>query len=96
MDSFLKMNNTNKVDKSFERMTTKLLLEQKYTNVPAIMKLSTREFLSTCLKSIMRLLRTSQWDMDCTTLLEMRLPLELSKASEAYRIQLMELYFIMT
>ena len=35
MDSILNMNIAAKVDKSFERNTIKMLLEQKYTDLPA-------------------------------------------------------------
>ena len=86
IDNISKMNNVNMVDKSFKRMTTKLLLEQKHTNVPAIPESRTQESLPTWFESITRLLRTSPWDMDGTSLLEMHLPPELSEASEAYRI----------
>ena len=36
VNTILAMNNASKVDKFFGRLTTKLLLEQKYTNFPAI------------------------------------------------------------
>ena len=55
--------------------------------------------LSTRLKSITIILKTSQWDINDingTLLLDMYLPLELFEASEAYRIRLMKFYLIMT
>ena len=52
MDSISKMKNANKVDKSFEIITTKILPEQKYTNFRAIPELRTQTFLSTWLESI--------------------------------------------
>ena len=36
MDSISKINNAYKVDKSFKQITTKILLEQKYTDFPSI------------------------------------------------------------
>ena len=96
MCSILKMNNADKVDKSFKRFTTKILLEQKYTNVPAISDSRTQRSLSTWLKTIMRILKTNPWDIASTFLLEIHLPPEISKASEAYRIRSMKLYSIMT
>ena len=88
MDSISKMNNTDKVDKSFERITTKFLLEQKYTDFPAIPESRTQTSLSTWLKSITRILKTSPWDIDSTSLLEIVLPPELSEASEAFHIRI--------
>ena len=96
VDSISKMNNASKVDKSFERITTKLLLEQKYTDFSAIPESRTQESLSIWLEFIMRVCRISPWDIDETSILEMRLPPDLSEASEAYRIRLMKLYLIMT
>ena len=96
MDSISKMNNADKVDKSFERITTKILLEQKYTGFPAIPESRTQTSLSTWLESITRILKTSPWDIDGTSLLEMVLPPELLEALEAYRICSIKLYLIMT
>ena len=77
VDSISKINNASKVDKSFERMTTKLLLEQKYTDFPAIPESRTQETLSIWLKSIMRICRISPWDIDGTSISEIRLPPDL-------------------
>ena len=46
VNAILKINNASKVDISFERLTTKLLLEQKYTNFPTILESRTQESLS--------------------------------------------------
>ena len=46
MDKMSKMNNADKVDKSFERITTKILLEQKVTDFPAIPESRTETSLS--------------------------------------------------
>ena len=96
VDSISKINNAIKVDKSFERMTTKLLLEQKYTNFPAIPESRTQETLSIWFESIMRICRTTPWDINGTSILEMRLPPDLPLALEAYCIRSMKLYLIMT
>ena len=96
VDCMSKMNNADKVDKSFERITIKILLEQKYTDFPAIPESRTQTSLSTWLESITRILKITPWDIDGTSILEMHLPPELSEASEAYRIRSMKLYLIMT
>ena len=96
VDSISKMNNASKVDKSFEYITTKLLLEQKYTNFPAIPELRTQESFSIWLESIMRICRINPWDINGTSILEIQIPPDLLEASEAYRIRLMKLYLIMT
>ena len=96
VDSISKMNNATKVDKSFERMTIKLLLKKKYTNLPAIPESRTQEILSIWLESIMRICRTAPWDIDGTSILEMRLPPDLPLVLEAYCIRPMKLYLIMT
>ena len=96
MDSISKMNNAAKVDKSFKRITTKMLLEQKYTDFSAILDSRTQSSLSTWFETITRILKTSPWDINSTSLLEIDLPPNLSKASEVYRIRSMELYLIVT
>ena len=68
MDSISKMNNADKVDKSFECITTKILLEQKYTDFPAIPESRKQTSLSTWLESITRILKTSAWDINSTSL----------------------------
>ena len=90
------MNNASKVDKGFERLKLKLLLEQKYTDFLAIPESRTQESLSSWLETIMRTCRTSPWDIDGTSILEMVLPPVLSEASDAYKIRSMKLYPIMT
>ena len=56
MDKMSKMNNADKVDKSFERITTKILLEQKVTDFPAIPESRTETSLSIWLETISRLM----------------------------------------
>ena len=90
------MSNASQTDKSFERLTLKLLLEQKHTNFPEILASQTQETLSTWLETVMRICRTSPWDIDGTSILEMVLPPVLSEASEAYKICSIKLYLIMT
>ena len=81
IDSISKMNNATKVDNSFKRITTKMLLEQKYTDFPAIPDSRTQTSLSTWLETTTRIPKTSPWDIDSTSLLEMELPPDFSIAS---------------
>ena len=96
VNAFSKMSGAGKADKSFKRLTLEFLLEQKYTDFPEILESQTQESLSTWLETIMRTCRTSLWDIDGTSILEMVLPPVLSEASEAYKIHLMKLYLITT
>ena len=90
------MNNADKVDKSFELITTKTLLKQGVTNFPVIPGSRTEISLSIWLKAISRTLKASPWDIDGTSILEMHLSPILSEALESYRIRSMKLYLIMT
>ena len=86
LDKMALLNNATQTDKSFERITTKILLDQKATDLPAIPESRTQITIGIWYETFERTLRASPWDIDGTSILEMYLPPVLSEASESYRI----------
>ena len=89
------MNNPDKTDRSFERITTKILLEEKDTDFPSILEERNETSRGIWYETVNRLLTTTSWDIDGIFILDVHIPPILREASEVYHLWSMKLYMIM-